>query len=109
MNRFPWIRKYGRQESRSAFDGGTSSIAGRLSLLIGEYRTESLRWTGDPSDALWSSAWTLDAIRMQLLHGTTSADDAKQWLIAGRTILNSYQHERSMRTHPAGKARDVER
>jgi hypothetical protein len=105
MIRFPWIRRYAPRVSRSPFDGGTSQYADELRELIAEYRTESLRWDGDPGDDLWDDAWQLEAVRNALLRGTMTADDAGNWIVAGQLVLDGYRTERSRTNHPAGKLR----
>ena len=103
MNRFPWIRRFGNRESRSRRDGGTSNVAGQLSALVTEYRNESMRWAGTSGDVIWENAWQLDTVRLNLLRGTISADDARQWVAAGWTVLDRYQFDRSRRNHPASR------
>lgn len=105
MIRFPWKRRYPDRESRSPFDGGTSKYADQLRDLIAEYRTESLRWTGNDADDLWDDAWQLETVRTGLLRGYMTAEYARNWIIAGRLVLDGYQNDRSRTNHPAGKRR----
>ena len=106
MIRFPWRRRFDPRESRSPHDGGISRTAARLSQLVNEYRAESVRWSEPkPANELWADAWTLDAVRTDVITGAMSPDDGMQWAIAGRTVLDAFQLERSRKDHPSGRFR----
>lgn len=105
MIRFPWKRLYGRQAFHYPYDGGTKATAAKLAGLRDEFRRESEHWKGDAADQLWDNAWTLEALRRQLINGAETADYAANWIIAAQTTLDNYRGRRSRANHPAGKAR----
>lgn len=86
-------------QSRSAGD----DLITELGDLVAAYHVESSRWPDLKALRIWESAWTLDRIRIDLISGRISVQDAQEWLYAGRTILNETIRDRCTRDHPAGK------
>jgi len=91
VNRFRWKTLRVPLEFRSPNVG---AICDELSQLVDLYRVESKWWITQNADDLWFDAWTLAAVRDDLMNGILSADDAKQWVEAGHVVLKRYQDQR---------------
>lgn len=87
------LRELGASHSRS--DGGVKRVAADLARLIVAYHLEADRWPGETGDFIYLDAFTLESVRINVLRGIMSPDDAEQWVIAGRNVLDAIQTTRA--------------
>lgn len=93
------------QRGSGSVNAGDSELLNDLGDLVAAMHVESTRWEGSRGYLIWETAWTIDRIRLDLVQGNISAEDAAIWLASGVSVLTDTMRERSERNHPSGKGR----